>query len=617
MDLISRLLAVLLIVPALFSAPSFADGAESRSSAPPVTLERIEIDGPSSVDPSNGEWVSWAAVIHYSDGTSIRSDHFDFVMWNSASWTMSGGYSETAEGSWLRIWGPSLASVTAPLTVTVSHTHEGVTRTATLTVTVTAPQPDPAPVTLDFIVVHGPRAFDSDLTGRLEWSFVAHYSDGSIRSSTENENYGVMVADWVMSGGVRFSGRASLLYATANGLRGVDSQFTVTATYVEDGISRSASVTVSPPAPPTLTSIEISGPDTVDPNHAEMLSWAISASYSDGSVISPRTASSGNIFGSLTARWQFSGGFQESGNSSTLYAMSNRFSATPAPTTLTATYTEEGVTRTATMTITVLPPPATIRDLEIVGPDELDRGESARYSAYATYTDGERVEVIPDWTIGGGDGRIDNGRLTIDESTYSDNVTLTARYDEDGTSITDSLTITVTNPCPEERVWALSPINGNWTEFASICEVHEGWEISETDPNDHLSSGVVSLTHNSPDTNVFRAGDRLSINFELAGFSSETSYDLYMAVSAPGGSFLFMTPSTHRGTPAFRGEATPFVSDAPLTDRYEELIGMEIPPAGLPRGTYRFYAVPVAAGNNPINPENWAAELSMLDVVID
>ena len=487
MDLISRLLAVLLIVPALFSVPSFADDAERRSSNPPVTLERIEIDGPSTVDPNNGEWVSWAAVIHYSDGSSIRSDHFDFLMWNSVSWTMSGGYSENAEGSWLRIWGPSLASVTAPLTVTASHTHEGVTRTATLNVTVTVPQPDPAPATLDFIVVRGPSAFDSDLTGQLEWSFVAHYSDGSIRSSTENENYGVMVADWVMSGGVRFSGRASLLYATANGLRGVDSQFTVTATYVEDGISRSASVTVSPPAPPTLTSIEISGPDAIDPNHAEMLSWAISASYSDGSVISPRTASSGNIFGSLTARWQFSGGLQESGNTSTLYVMSNRFSATPAPTTLTATYTEEGVTRTATMTITVA------------------------------------------------------------------------------------------NPCPEERVWALSPIDGNWTEFASICEVQEGWEISETDPNDHLSSGVVSLTHNSPDSNVFRAGDRLSINFELAGFSSETSYDLYMAVSAPGGSFLFMTPSTHRGTPAFRGEATPFVSDAPLTDRYEELIGMEIP----------------------------------------
>ena len=114
--------------------------------------------------------------------------------------------------------------------------------------------------------------------------------------------------------------------------------------------------------------------------------------------------------------------------------------------TLTASYTVGDMTQTATKEIKLAK--RTLTELSIAGDDIIPSGSSAIYSCTATWSDGEKNNVTPTWSLSAttyatvdATGKVTNRNTTNDDQT----LTLTASYTFGGEAKTVSKTITLTN----------------------------------------------------------------------------------------------------------------------------------------------------------------------------
>lgn len=111
--------------------------------------------------------------------------------------------------------------------------------------------------------------------------------------------------------------------------------------------------------------------------------------------------------------------------------------------TITASYTENGVTVSANKSVTILNNvPVSIA---IAGPTTVNEGETAQYTATVTLISGATAQVAANWSLSNPVlGNIDaNGLFTAAEVITDSTVDVTASYTVDGVTVQDTHTVTI------------------------------------------------------------------------------------------------------------------------------------------------------------------------------
>lgn len=389
----------------------------------------------------------------------------------------------------------------------------------------------------------------------------ASYSDGSSKSVS---------ATWSTSNSTALYISYGSLYA---GTVTADTSVTVTGSYTEGGVTKTSSSVVTVKATKsTLSSLMLSGDTTVKSGSSITLS--AKGYYSDGS--------SQNVY---PTDWRVS---DSSVATIDYYGMLTALNVTSDKTiTVTASYTDGSVTKTATWTVIVKASSAALSGLTISGNTTLKAGDTAAYTASAGYGDGTSKTVSNiQWSVSGTGATIDStGTLTASSTLTADaTVMLTAIYTEGSVTKTATLSVKITK---------------SGTTLTQAC--------SGTGSN----LGEISITGSS----TKQLGESLEVSYCLKNFNQATRFDIYVAVVLPDGTFLFMSSAGFFGMPAFtpydgRTAPKPYLSNTLIPDRSGPVLQISTLPMELPTGTYTFYAIPVFAGKDVFNGFNWVGNLA-------
>jgi len=358
--------------------------------------------------------VSWSAVTTYTDGTPIETTK---TVTYDIYWTQDAGLNSAS----LRTVASSIAPTSAtfdpdvlgmPRGQTIYFTGDAVLNTGEKSALASAyawsvptVSPPPGPPTLSGLSISGPSSMNESGSGT--YTATATWSDGSTTGVTPT--WSVSPATYAS---INTSGVLTTLAVTAN------QTTTITANYTSGGVSRSAtqSVTIVDIAP-TLSSLSISGPSSV--NEGAAGTYTATATWSDGSttVVTP-TWSENSTYASIGA-----------GGMLTTTAVPANQTAT-----VSASYTSSGVTRTATQSVTIVDIATTLSSLSISGPSSVNEGAAGTYTATATWSDGSTTGVMPVWSISPTTYASINisGVLTALAVTVNQTVSITASYTSGG-----------------------------------------------------------------------------------------------------------------------------------------------------------------------------------------
>ena len=291
-----------------------------------------------------------------------------------------------------------------PVTLSASFTENGITVTASLQVTVLA-------LPLDSLSVNGPSKLQS--AGSAALVATAHYADNTTQA---------VAAVWSSSNPDLASvGAAGVLTA---GSVAVDTPVQLTASYTENGVTTKASLQVTITAvPASLTGLQLLGAGSLQAGAQTRL--AVKALYSDGSsrtVAASSYALSNDALGSVNA----SRGVLTVANVTLDTAL-----------TITASYTEDGVTRTASLVVNIAAAPAVLKRLSLVGTQgTLASGQSLNLSAQGVYADGSRKTVNATWSVLGTAASISSaGVLTMQAVAQDTRAVVSASYTEAGVTV--------------------------------------------------------------------------------------------------------------------------------------------------------------------------------------
>ena len=214
-----------------------------------VILTSISISGSSTVNENTT--AQYYCTAHYSDGMTQN-------VTSSTSWQSSNtSYAPISSGGLL-----SAQTVSQDIPITVTATYQG--KTATKSVVIK----NEVPVTLDSVSISGAPILDENTSA--QYIGTAHYSDGSTTNVTSS-------ASWSSS-------NSSYAPISNNGLlsaKEVSFDLPVTVTVSYGGKSATKSIAVRN-IPPSLTSISISGPASLEENSNAQ--YTCIAHYSDGST---------------------------------------------------------------------------------------------------------------------------------------------------------------------------------------------------------------------------------------------------------------------------------------------------------------------------------------------
>jgi hypothetical protein len=219
----------------------------------------------------------------------------------------------------------------------------------------------------------------------------------------------------------------------------------------ESGNSNEACWQYSPPLA-TLESLSISGPDSV--SEAITASYSTTARFSDGTsqpVTNSSNWSENSSYASITG----------SGVLTTSLVPSEQ------TVTITASYTFEGVTKTAFKVVAIEPMSTTLESLSISGPDSVSEGSTASYSATARFIDGTSQPATnsSNWSENSSYASLSgSGLLTTSSVPSNQTVTITARYTFANVTRTAQKTVTIadisgSNRPPQQPI-IISPYHG-------------------------------------------------------------------------------------------------------------------------------------------------------------
>jgi hypothetical protein len=227
-------------------------------------------------------------------------------------------------------------------------------------------QSAPSPPTVTGLSVLGSNAVTVGQTA--QYTARATYSDGSTADLTTGPTWS--------------SSNTSLATITQAGVLTAVASGSVTVQAVYGGRTATLPVTLNAASSKSLLGVSISGPGSV--TVGQTAQYVLHATYTDGS--------SQNV--NATSWWIL--------ESTATIAQTGVVTGVSAGTAIIhAYYTEAGVTRTAeNLTISVVAPPKTLTGLSISGSTSVNVGQTAQYTAIATYSDGTSQDLTtgPAWS---------------------------------------------------------------------------------------------------------------------------------------------------------------------------------------------------------------------------
>lgn len=185
---------------------------------------------------------------------------------------------------------------------------------------------------------------------------------------------------------------------------------------------------VTRPTPSTLQSLSISGPAEVKEN--TYTAYGATAYFSDGSARL------------VTPDWKEDSSFAGFRDGELITGLVS----TDTTLTLSATYTLNGVTKSATKLITIKDAPPSFDSLVVDGPDEIDEDGAGQYAAMAAFNDGSSQTVAADWSEDSPAATISStGLLSADPVEADTTIHVLASFSVDGITRTASKDVTIRN----------------------------------------------------------------------------------------------------------------------------------------------------------------------------
>ncbi|MFA7241629.1 MAG: hypothetical protein WC091_16075 [Sulfuricellaceae bacterium] len=363
---------------------------------------------------------------------------------------------------------------------------------------------------------------------------------------------------------------------TASGAVLSDTSVILTASYTENGITKTATQTVLVKASPAqLSGLTASCPSSLN---------------AGGTAVCTATANYTNsTSNTVNAIWTSSDSTVATVSGSTVTA--NAGLTTDTPVSINASYTENGITKTATAMVAVKAAILTPVKLLISGASSVKSGETASYTATLVYNDGssKTADNAATWTISGSGASVDStGTLTAATVMADTTVTLTVIYTEGQVTKIGNLTVTIKAAI---KTTACSGTSANL-------------------------SGI-TIAGNS----LKKSGESLDVSYCLKSFNSASKFDIYVAVQLPDGNMFFLQTAGFFGTPSFvpldaRKVAAKYLENTLIPDRSGSVLSISTIPLELPTGTYTFYAIPVLAGKDVWNGFNWVGDLAKAEVTL-
>ena len=375
-------------------------------------LKTITINGDSII--ASGATATYTCTAKWSDGTTSTV---------TPTWSLSSTTYASVDNTG-KVTNKNITATDQTVTLNATYTHNGVTETTSKNITL-------ARRTLVAIAVDGSDSIESGSSAT--YTCKATWSDGI---TTE------VKPSWNLNPGtyanINTNGKVTNQNTTAN-----DQTVMLTASYTFYGVSKTATKNVTLKKR-VLQSIDINGIGTI--YAGDTVTYSCVATWSDGTTtaVMPEWSLSSSQYASVDA------------NGKVTHKNTTDEDQTVK---LNATYTNDGVTKTASKTITLVERVLTY--LAINGDDTISSGSTATYAGTATWSDGATTTVMPTWSLSNTTmASVDaTGKVTNQNTTVSDyKVTLTATYTHDGITKTASKTITLA-----KRTLASIAINGNNT----------------------------------------------------------------------------------------------------------------------------------------------------------
>lgn len=329
--------------------------------------------------------------------------------------------------------------------------------------------------------------------GSIGYAAVATYSDGSSHS---------VPAVWQSSNPLVASVNAAGVLKA--GIVTADTPITLSASWIENGVTKQTSLLVTVTATPmVLTNLQFVGVNNSVQSGAKV-HLILNAVYSDGSskVVPVSYSLSNDALGIINP---IRG----------ILTLANVTVDTPL--TVTATYSEGGVTRSTSMAMNILASPSTLSRLTLIGTQMvLMAGDSLNLAAQGVYSDGSRKPVNATWQIVGSAATITSeGVLTAQSVPEDSTVIVRASY-------TNPVGVSVN---AEYLVFVKSSISAPLAPVPIQAEVEATGLYS-----DFGLSFWSSLNLGSSASTRSRVSPRAA--------TAPTSYKMFVAALVPGGSLV-------------------------------------------------------------------------------
>ena len=180
----------------------------------------------------------------------------------------------------------------------------------------------------------------------------------------------------------------------------------------------------------TLTGLSINGPSSMSANSTA--TYTATARWSDNST------------STVTPTWGVNSFVASISPNGVLSCHQTIFYDEPA--TVTATYSAGGITKTATLDVTIVNVAATLNGLSIKGPSPVAENSTATYTATASWSDHSTSTVTPIWSVNSQMASISPSGVLSCQAIDSDQmVTVTATYSSGGITETATMNVTITN----------------------------------------------------------------------------------------------------------------------------------------------------------------------------
>lgn len=415
-----------------------------------ASLTGLTLSCPTTINsglPNSG--LACSEIASYSNGSAkvVRSAS-NWSSSNAAVLSVTGAVIfNFAEGGFIAKGqlGSGVVAVDTPVDITASYSEGGITQSATATVTVKAQLltalKTTCPATV-YVGVPGNCTSTASYSDGVSKTVVPTWTSNNDAAATMDSNCNIDTYSYcstLTAGDV--SANTSLIF---------------TASYSENGVTKTATATVSVRQPPALTNLAVNCPASVaaDSSGTSIGACTLVEFFNGTAVNASQSATwaSSNPFVLSVANPTSSSGILVGGGKLTSYA-------TPLDTTVTisATVSWYGVSKSAATTMVVKASLPVLTAIAVNCPSSVLAGATASCSATAVYNNNSNKNITATWTSSNAAAaKMTGGSLKAGSVTADTAVTITATYSENGVTQSGTATVDVKSPQSAACTQALS-----------------------------------------------------------------------------------------------------------------------------------------------------------------